>query len=49
MMGEDIGWSRLYRDDEDGRALAELAEGTRVISVAEGWTLEAEPETPPSA
>ncbi len=34
MINEDIGFSRLYRDDEDSRALAELAEGTRVLFLA---------------
>jgi hypothetical protein len=49
MINEDIGFGRLYRDDEDSRALAELAEGTRVRFVAKGWVQDTEPETPPRA
>ena len=36
MVGEDIGWSRLYRDQEDSRALGQMAEGCRLDSSGAG-------------
>ena len=49
MLNDDLVFSRLYRDDEDNSALADMAEGARVAFVAKGWVQDPEPETPPSA
>jgi hypothetical protein len=37
MVGQDIGWSRLYRDHEDIRAPGEMAEGCRLDFERLGW------------
>jgi hypothetical protein len=35
MVGQDVGWSRLYKDHEDG--LGEMAEGCRLNFERLGW------------
>ena len=37
MIGQDIGWSRLYRDHKDSRTLGEMAEGCRLDFERFGW------------
>jgi hypothetical protein len=37
LVGEDIAWSRLYRDHEDSRDLGLMAEGTRLDFERLGW------------
>ena len=38
MVGENIAWSRLYRDHEDSRLLGQMSEGTRIDFERLGWT-----------
>ena len=37
LVGEDIAWSRPYRDHEDSRDLGLMAEGTRLDFERLGW------------
>ena len=37
LVGEDIAWSRPYRDNEDSRDLGLMAEGTRLDFERLGW------------
>ena len=37
MVGENIAWSRLYRDHEDSRLLGQMSEGTRIDFERLGW------------
>jgi hypothetical protein len=39
-VGEDIGWSRLFRHHEDSRTLGEMAEGCRLDFERCGWRID---------
>ncbi len=37
MVGENIAWSRLYRDHEDSRLFGQMSAGTRIDFERLGW------------
>jgi hypothetical protein len=36
-VGDQLAWSRLFRDHDDSRALGEMAEGACVLFEDHGW------------
>jgi hypothetical protein len=39
-VGQDLGWSRLFRDHEDQRQIAQMSDGTLADFERLGWTRE---------